>query len=103
MFVTVPGRGQVQVVVELSSGQCDVGELAGFSAGAHGVAAVGGDALGAVDRSGVPELHVLPDVSGRQGDLASGGEVGDVQASVAANVGDGPAVTVADEVGGAGA
>src|SRR3546814_20670275 len=103
MYVPGPGRGQVPVVVQLYSGQCDVGEFTVFSAGAHGVAAVCGDALGAVDRSGVPELHVLPDVSGRQGDLASGGEVSDVQASVAANVGDGPAVTVADEVGGAGA
>ena len=60
------GIRQVEVVLVASARECDVEPLSALGAGDHGVRGVDGGALGAVDGAGVPELHVLPDIFGRQ-------------------------------------
>src|SRR6476469_2836374 len=78
--------------------------MAGLGAGGDGVAGVGGDALGAVDRGDVPQLHVLGDVVGGQAQVPPGVQVHDVEGTgvpaSGVRLGDRPPVTVLDEVGG---
>lgn len=82
--------------------QRDVKLLAGLSTGQDGVGGVDGDALGAMDRDGVAEFHVVGHIPGRQGDVLAAGLVGGLDCAGGVDAGDGPAVSVLDPVGGAG-
>ena len=67
--VAVSADREVHVVGVASSGHHRVERLAGFSAGDDAVHGVSGEALGAVDGRGVPELNVLGDVRRGQRDV----------------------------------
>ncbi len=57
---------QVDVVFMPSPGERNIEPLSTLGTRDHGVCRVDGGALGAVDGAGVPELHVVPDIFGRQ-------------------------------------
>ena len=95
------GIREVEVVLVASPRECDVETLSALGAGDHGVRGVDGGALGTVDGAGVPELHVLRDVVGRQRERGANpaGVVTracNVEVAVAVDVPDDPAVPVLD-------
>ena len=101
MRVAVAGDVEVEVVGELATRQRDVEQVAVFVTGEDDVAGAGGDALGAVDGGGVPELDGLGDVVGGQGDGLAELVVDHAQGAVGVDLLDVPAVAVLDPVGAA--
>jgi hypothetical protein len=57
---------EVEMVLVAPSRKRDIEALSALGAVDNGVCRVHGRSLGTVDRGGVPELHLLPDVVGRQ-------------------------------------
>ena len=96
--VAVADDLEVEVVGGSAAGEHRVELLAALGAGGQSVHGVGGDALGAVDGGGVPELGGRCDVVRREGDPSAGAGVLHRQAPVGCDVVDGPAVAVLDPV-----
>ena len=96
--VAVADDLQVDVVGFGAAGEHRVQLLSGLSPGGQAVHGVHGDALGAVDGGGVPELDGGGDVLRGQGQVVPGADVFDRQGPVAGDVLDGPAVAVLDPV-----
>ncbi|SIG04896.1 Uncharacterised protein [Mycobacteroides abscessus subsp. abscessus] len=93
------GGAEVDVVGQLASGDGHVQLLHAQRDGAHDVAAVGGQALGAVDGGGVSERQVGGDVVRWQVHEAARFDVAGFDAAVAPHPQYFPAVAVAHEVG----
>ncbi len=96
--VAVADDDEVGGVVVPAAGEHGVGLLAGFGAGEQAVDGVGGDPLGGVDGRGVPEVDLLSDIVGGQGDVPSGLSVPGLEAAAQGGAGDGPPVAVLDPV-----
>src|SRR5690606_10772920 len=86
--------GGVDNVGVLAAGERDVQRLAIHVRPGEHVAASHCHALRAVHGGRVPELHVVGDVVGGDGDLAAADVVAQPQRSVVADLGDGPQVAV---------
>ena len=78
----VAGDGGVEVVGVPAAAGGGVELLAGFVPGDEGVAGVGGDALGGVDRGGVAEFGPGLHIVGRQLHVATPGQVGGGEGAV---------------------
>jgi hypothetical protein len=99
--VAVADDLKVEMVGDPPSGEHGVQLLPCLLSSYEAVHGVGGDALGGVDGGGVAESGRGLNVVGGEpfGEAAAG--VPDGQSTSSADVGDGPAVTVLDPVGGA--